>query len=193
MKAKEVRDFCFKGLLFEAEAERFRRAGIQIGIDSTRQQESELEKALAPFSIELRNDAMEMGRLYTLLFCFENEVRDFIRDVLEDNDGNDWQTKLPRSTVSRAQARLKDAVKNSWLEGQKTDPLSYLDFGQLSDLIIEKWDFFKPLLPSQHWLKQRMDEMEKARNFIAHNRMLLPNEFDRMYMYISDWNRQIGL
>lgn len=38
-----------------------------------------------------------------------------------------------------------------------------------------------------------MDEMEKARNFIAHNRMLLPSEFQRLYMYINDWNRVIGL
>ena len=38
-----------------------------------------------------------------------------------------------------------------------------------------------------------MEELEKARNFIAHNRMLLPSEFQRLYMYISDWNRVIGL
>ena len=48
-------------------------------------------------------------------------------------------------------------------------------------------------MPSQHWLKQRMEEMEKARNFIAHNRVLLPSEFQRLYMYIADWNRTIGL
>ena len=50
-----------------------------------------------------------------------------------------------------------------------------------------KWQFFDDLIPSQHWLKQRMDELENARNFIAHNRMLLPSEFDRIYMYIADW------
>ena len=40
---------------------------------------------------------------------------------------------------------------------------------------------------------QRMEELEKARNFIAHNRMLLPSEFQRMYMYIADRNPVIGL
>ena len=38
-----------------------------------------------------------------------------------------------------------------------------------------------------------MDELEKVRHFIAHNRMLLPSEFQRLYMYIADWNRVIGL
>ena len=58
---------------------------------------------------------------------------------------------------------------------------------------IDKREYFKDIIPSQHWLKQRMDEMEKSRNFIAHNRMLLPSEFQRLYMYVADWNRVIGL
>jgi hypothetical protein len=38
-----------------------------------------------------------------------------------------------------------------------------------------------------------MEELEKVRNFIAHNRVLLPSEYQRVYMYIADWNRVIGL
>jgi hypothetical protein len=57
--------------------------------------------------------------------------------------------------------------------------LGFVDFGQLSSIIVEKWSFFGDIVPSQHWLKQRMDELEKMRNFIALNRMLLPNEFQR--------------
>jgi hypothetical protein len=85
------------------------------------------------------------------------------------------------------------ATKDSWLEGQKTDLLGFADFGHLSQIIIFKWERFKDIVPSQHWLSQRMEEIEKSRNFIAHNRMLLPSEFQRLYMYISDWNRVIGL
>ncbi len=39
----------------------------------------------------------------------------------------------------------------------------------------------------------RMDELEKVRNFIADDRMLLPSEFTRIYMYVDDWNKAIGL
>ena len=63
----------------------------------------------------------------------------------------------------------------------------------LATIMVEKWEYFESIIPSQHWLMQRMGELEKARNFIAHNRMLLPSEFQRMYMYIADWNRVIGL
>jgi hypothetical protein len=38
-----------------------------------------------------------------------------------------------------------------------------------------------------------MDELEKTRHFIARNRALLPSEYQRVYMYIADWNRVVGL
>ncbi|WP_298225607.1 Swt1 family HEPN domain-containing protein [Acidocella sp.] len=191
--SKDVRDFLFRGLMFEAEAERFRRAGIQIGANSTEAEENLLRELLAPFSVSRRNNALEMARLYAVLYCFENEIRDFIRDALEEKEGLDWLDKLPPKIKEYAESRRDVALKDSWLEGEKGDLLGFVDFGQLAQLIIAKWEHFKDLLPTQHWLKQRMDELEKARNFIAHNRMLLPSEFQRLYMYIADWNRVIGL
>lgn len=191
--SKDVRDFLFRGLMFEAEAERFRRAGIQIGANSTEAEENLLREALAPFSVPRRNNALEMARLYALLYCFENEIRDFIRGALEEKEGIDWLNKLPPKIKEHAESRRDTALKDSWLEGEKADLLGFVDFGQLAQIIIAKWDYFKDILPTQHWLKQRMDELEKARNFIAHNRMLLPGEFQRLYMYIADWNRVIGL
>jgi hypothetical protein len=191
--SKDMRDFLFRGLMFEAETERFRRAGIQIGTNSAGAQENLLQEALAPFSVARRNDALEMARLYAVLYCFENEIRDFIRDALEEKEGLDWLEKLPPKIKEHAESRRETAMKDSWLEGEKADLLGFVDFGQLAQIIIAKWDHFKDVLPTQHWLKQRMDELEKCRNFIAHNRMLLPSEFQRLYMYIADWNRVIGL
>lgn len=193
MSRSAVRDFMFRGLLFEAEATPFQTAGIQIGARSGEAEENLLREALAPFSIQRRNNALEMARLYALIFCFENEIRDFIRQILSERDGVDWLEKLPPKIKAHAEGRQKTALGDSWLEGEKTDLLGFLDFGNLAQTIIDKWDYFKDLLPSQHWIKQRMDEMEKARNFIAHNRLLLPSEFQRLYMYVGDWNRVIGL
>ena len=88
---------------------------------------------------------------------------------------------------------MTTALKDSWLEGEKTDFLGFLEFGQLAQIIVNKWEHFQDIIPSQHWLKQRMDELEKVRHFIAHNRMLLPSEFQRVYMYVADWNHVFGL
>lgn len=190
---KDLRDFLFRGLMFESEATRFQNAGIQIGADLTEVDEKLLAEQIAPFSISRRNNALEMARLYALLHCFENEVRSLIRSTLEENEGLDWWDKLPTRVKKQAELRQETAFKDSWLEGEKEDLLGFVDFGMLAAIIIEKWPLFEDIMPSQHWLKQRMEELEKSRNFIAHNRMLLPSEFNRIYMYIADWNRVIGL
>jgi hypothetical protein len=68
--------------MFEAEASNFQSAGIQVGADQSDVEEKLLAAALSPFNVSLRNQALEMARLYAVLFCFENSVRDFIRDTL---------------------------------------------------------------------------------------------------------------
>jgi hypothetical protein len=148
---------------------------------------------VAPFGISRRKKALEMARLFAVLFCFENEIRHFIREALEEHEGHDWLDKLPPKIKEHAESRRDAALKDSWLEGEKADLLGFVDFGHLAQIIVAKWDCFKDVVPTQHWLRQRMDELEKSRNFIAHNRMLLPSEFQRLYMYIADWNRVIGL
>ena len=193
MRTKDLRDYLFRGLMFEAEADRFQKAGIQIGANSSEAEEALTAEALSPFGVQRRNNALEMARLYAVLFCFENEIRDFIRETLSEKEGPDWHDNLSSKIMSHADSRIQAASKESWLEGEKIDLLGFVDFGHLAQIIVDKWEHFKDIMPSQQWLKQRMDEMEKARNFIAHNRMLLPSEFQRMYMYIADWNRQIGL
>lgn len=190
---KDLRDYMFRGLMFESEANQFQSAGIQVGADQGQAEERLLSEALSAFGVSRRNNALEMARLYAVLHCFENEVRSLIRETLEEKEGADWIDKLPAKIKQHAESRQKTAFSDSWLEGEKSDTLGFVDFGHLSSIILEKWKHFEALIPSQHWLKRRMDELEKSRNFIAHNRMLLPSEFQRIYMYIADWNRAIGL
>lgn len=183
----------FRGLMFESEAASFQTAGIQVGADIGQAEERLLSEALSPFGVARRNQALEMARLYAVLHCFENEVRALIRERLQEKEDGDWMEKLPAKVKQFAESRQKTALVDSWLEGEKSDALGFVDFGHLSQIIIEKWQLFEDIMPSQHWLKQRMDELEKVRHFIAHNRGLLPSEYARVYMYIADWNRVVGL
>lgn len=184
----------FRALLFESEADRFRSAGIRLGADLLDVERSLTEEVLSPFPLELRNQALRMTRVYALLYCFENSVREMIKDRLEEKHGPDWWEKgITQKVRDSAEGRHQTAHANSWLEGDKNEPLKFVEFGGLADIIINAWEDFSDLVPTQHWVKQRMDELEQARNFIAHNRLLLPSEFNRIEMYISDWNRQVGV
>lgn len=190
-----IKDFVFRGLLFEAEAERFRNAGILVGTDLAASEDRLTHESLASFGVQRRNQALEMARLYAVLHAFENEVRSLIRDTLEEQVGSDWWegAAVPANVRRMAESRQKEAQKDSWLEGAKADKLEFVDFGDLSAIIVQNWEYFRMIIPNQEWIRQRMNELEKARHYVAHNRMLLPGEFQRIYMYVSDWNKQIGI
>lgn len=184
----------FRGLLFEADAEQFRIAGIRIGADHREHDQALLDNALAPFPLGMRLESLTMSHVYTLLYCFENSVRDLVKERLHEKHGVDWWVRgVPEKVRKFAEGRQSSAVEESWLEGEKSELLGFLEFGHLADTVMGQWDLFDDLIPSQHWLKQRMDELEKARNFIAHNRLLLPSERQRIEMYIADWNRTVGV
>jgi len=116
---KDVRDFMFRGLMFESEAMGFQAAGIQIGASSTEGAESLLMESLTPFGVQARNRALEMARLYAVLHCFENEVRSLIEETLLEKLGSDWWEQIPPKIRSLAESRLATAQKDSWLEGDK--------------------------------------------------------------------------
>ncbi len=195
MAREKIRDFVFRGLLFDSEAEQFRQAGIAVGVDASQAEEALFRESLAPFGIRRRNEALEMARLYATLHAFENEIRSLVKQRLDEQVEGDWwiSASIPEKIRKMAESRQATAIKDSWLEGAKGERLEYVDFGDLAAIIIHNWSFFSDLIPSQEWLKQRMVELEKVRNFVAHNRFLLPSEFQRIYMYVSDWNKVIGL
>lgn len=192
---QELRDFVFRAMLFESEADHFRRAGIHVGLDRDRDEEQLLLEALSAFGVARRASALEMARLYAVLHAFENELRSFIRDRLEEEVGSNWfsTNTIPKKILTKIENRRGEWKRNSWLEGVMGGDLEFADFGDLASIIIENWEYFRDIIPSQDWVRQRMFELEKARNFIAHNRILLPAEFQRMYMYVSDWNKVVGL
>lgn len=189
-----VRDWLFRALLFEAEAEAFRSAGFRLGADQTDIEAKLMEEVLTPFPVQLRMEAMQMTRLYALLYCFENSVRQLIRERMSERHGVDWwEKKVPQGVQKAAKQVAEKAAKNTWLEGERGDELQFIVFGQLADIITNCWDDFSDLVPTQQWLRQRMDDLEQARNFLAHNRRLMPGEFQRVETYVGDWNRQVGV
>src|SRR5436190_10743936 len=133
---KDLRDWLFRGLMFESEAERFRAAGIRVGSNVQDSERQLFEEQLTPFGIDLRGEALRMARLYAFLYCFENSVRELVTQRLRERHGEDWwATKVPRKVQEFATARQQDAKDNSWLEGSTKDPLSFVQFGHLTDII----------------------------------------------------------
>ena len=70
--------------------------------------------------------------------------------------------------------------------------LQQLDFSDLAKLIVNNWQEFEDLLPTQSWVQSRLDDAERSRNVIAHTNILSSEEAARLDMYLNDWIKQIG-
>ena len=134
-----------------------------------------------------------MQRDYRILFAFENTLRTFIAETLAEVDGEDWFEKRASSDMKRTVEKRKESeTKNSWHVGRNEGSIFYLDFSDLSLLVVNHWPQFRDYFPNQAWVSSRISEAERSRNVIAHTNVLAREESARLELYFRDFLRQIG-
>jgi hypothetical protein len=188
----KINEFVFRGIL-ASHAKRELEADGLLRTPAMTTEEKHDQDLFAAVSAGVRGASIQMQRYYSLLFVFENLVREFIVDLFTEKDGVDWFDKRATAQMKKRYEDRKSAEeKNQWHVGRNTHAIYYLDFGDLGLLIINHWADFKDLLPNQAWLQSRIQEAERTRNVIAHTNTLAVEEGDRLEMYLRDWVRQVG-
>ena len=148
---------------------------------------------LESFSLEVRRSAMRALPAYLAFFCLENAIRELVVERLRENHGpNWWEDRSTAPIQKKVRDRQGKEGKQRWHVRRGEAEIYYTDFGDLKDLIIGNWEDFEDLLPDQHWVSARLDELEASRNVIAHSNLLEQRELDRIKMYLEDWIRQVG-
>jgi hypothetical protein len=148
---------------------------------------------IAPVQESVRNGALQMQRAYLLMFVLENVVREFITARFVEADGAAWFDRRATAPMKvKVEDRRQKEQRDLWHTGRNKDPIYYLDFGDLSKLIVNHWSRFEDFLPGQPWVQSRLDEAEKSRNVIAHTNVLSSEEIDRLELYLTDWIKQVG-
>lgn len=143
------------------------------------------------FSREIRDRAEKMTYVYGLFFCFENAVRDLVSQRLAERKGPDWWNCVPENVRSRVEKKKKDIEENKWHQATVDSNIDHSLFGDLASIIVKEWQEFEDLFPNQHWVKQRLDELERSRNIISHGNLLPDSEVERIEQYLADWLRQV--
>ena len=134
-----------------------------------------------------------MQQAYRILYVLENLVRSIIVERLKDKSGDSWfDTHATAPMKSKFRDRQAKELQHQWHSGRNREPIFYMDFGDLSKLIVNNWPEFEDLLPSQPWVQSRLEEAERSRNVIAHTNLLASEEIGRLEMYLTDWIKQAG-
>lgn len=190
MKAS-LADFMFRGLLATHAIRDMQAVGQLRERGGEAQSQSDID-LLAPVSEAVRAGSLFMQRSYRLLYVLENLVREFVREVLEEIDKDEWFDKrASRDMKKKVEDRKAAEAKNNWHAGRNPHPVYYLDFGDLALLIQNHWDAFKGLVPTQSWAVSRLNDAERSRNVIAHTNLLSDEEVVRLEMHVRDWVLQV--
>lgn len=190
MKAN-LSDFMFRGLLTKHAIRDMQAVGQLREPIGDAQERGDID-LMAPVSESIRSGSLYMQRCYRLLFVLENVVREFVREVLEELDQEQWfENRASLAMKKKVEDRKTTEAKNQWHTGRNAHPIYYLDFGDLALLIQSHWNDFKDLLPTQSWAVSRLQDAERSRNVIAHTNVLSDEEVIRLEMHVRDWVRQV--
>jgi hypothetical protein len=182
----------FKGLMLDSEIAAREEAGELLRSGVPHGKQALLGQYEEFFDRSMQDRAEKMAYVYGLFYCFENLVRELVAQRLEERKGPNWWTEcVPESVRRRVEQKRGDTEKNKWHQAVYQRDIDLTLFGDLAATIIKEWQEFDDLFPSQAWVKQRLDELERSRNVIAHANLLPEPEIDRIERYLEDWLRQV--
>lgn len=187
----ELYTFVFKGLLAEENLDRSGRVNKNI----IHLEDQAIARAL---SLDILDDvhvhkAKQMAVVYSAIAAFENTVRDLVSKTLLDKFKADWWEKgVSQKIRDRAKKRMDDELQARWHAQRGQDPINYVTFGDLKNIMQNNWEIFEDLVYSLEWVAGIFEAVERSRNVIMHSGMLEKEDIERLGVNIRDWIKQIG-
>ncbi len=103
-----------------------------------------------------------------LLYLFENDLRKFIKKVLENEFKGDWWRKgIPAKTRSSCASRREEGL----YEEKDIDLILFANFYDYKEILQQNRNLFSQHMNVKEWCN-KLNEIEPIRNIIAHNRNL---------------------
>ena len=188
----KLRDWLFKGLSTESRLDELEIEGVSVRASSD---PAAIQRVmpLEDFSAQIRKSAMQSLTAFLAFFCLENAVRELVTDRLSESHSSDWwNSQVPQKIKAKVAERQAKEGGNRWHVQRGANEIYYTDFGDLTLIIQYNWTDFEDLFPDQHWIINRLNDLESSRNVIAHMNVLDAREIERIKMYLEDWNKQVG-
>ncbi|MEX1148219.1 MAG: Swt1 family HEPN domain-containing protein [Sphingomonadales bacterium] len=149
-----------------------------------------IKAAVTQFSSEVRGNATLMAEHYKLFYMLENEIRRLIDDTLtEEHGGPDWWERFAPTTAKEEYRATVQREREAGFTPRSDNPLDYVTFGQLGEIIRTNWTLFGGILSNQKALGRVMYSLNNLRGPIAHCGVLAEDEVDRLKLTVKDWFR----
>jgi hypothetical protein len=144
---------------------------------------------LAQTDFSIRAAAIRMAEFYQLFYILENDIRQFVDEVLTQTYPQGWwDRKVPENVRTYAKSN-KDKESKEGLPPRSQNPIDYLTFGHLGEIMKSNWDVFAGLFPNCEIerLEKVISRLNMARGPIAHCGYLPEDEVVRLKLAMRDW------
>lgn len=150
---------------------------------------AEVDEAYYPqIESAIRAEAAEMAPHYEVFYSLETTIRGLIREQLLTTDEGWWGTRVPHHIRGEAEKRQQKEV-DSGVTPRSDDPVVFLTFGELGEIIKTNWDVFGAVFRSAKAVEKVMTALNTLRGPIAHCSPLAEDEIVRLRLTVRDWFR----
>lgn len=186
-----LKKFVFDALLTEDNLFAMQKEGLSVKSESS--QTPIARVVYNDFSPIVWQQGIQMSSIYTLLFCIENTLRNFIVERLAEQKGlNWWEDYVPKKIKDAAEKLKASEEKNKYHSTRGDSLIYYTLLNNLAQIIINNWDEFSDIIPNQAWIVSRMDDLAMCRNVVMHTGVLPQYEIERIESIARDFIRQLG-
>jgi len=139
---------------------------------------------------EIRVEAARMAPHYEVFYSLENTIRALISSQLEGAEGVTWwdSARIPPKIKSDAEQRKQREI-DTGITPRSDEPLDFVNFGELSELIKFNWDVFGAIFSSVKAVERVLAQLNTLRGSIAHCAPLAEDEVVRLRLVVRDWFR----
>ena len=186
-----IKNFVFDAILIEDSLFELQKKGIPVKEGIEQAPISRITES--SFNPILWKQALDMSSVYTILFCIENSLRDFIVARLSEQKGYEWWDECIPTKIKDEAAKLhQKEEKNKYMSSRGGSLIYYTMLDNLAKIIVHNWDEFSDVIPNQAWITSRMHDLTMCRNIIMHTGVLPHYEIERIEGIARDFINQLG-
>lgn len=185
----KLRLFLSKRQSIESDLEKLEKKGVPAGRSINIEQEERID--LRNYDSQIVRGAENMEKCYKLLYCFENDLRNKVTEMLQEKFGDHWWKNQVDPTIQKEvenrQTREKDSIM---LMRSEDDSLIYTTLGELKKIILDNWPVFETVFRSKRFVEKLLMEINQYRVVVAHSAELNEKDVEQLESKIVYWNSQ---
>lgn len=151
------------------------------------QNEQEGLNILQSFPEKLLKESHDMSECYQILYCFENDLRKIINDIMDESFGANWWDQTVRQGIKDDVKKRQEAEKNSVFFARVDDPLYFTTLGELKEIISDSYEAFTNHFRSQKFVEELLFQINRLRIVVGHSCMLEEMDMTTLKQNIERW------